>query len=180
MDRDMTGPSPTRRHPFPSRWLPLNSLDAGWYQNYWSRPSSPWPEWRPIEVAWGEDSLYGNMSKSSSYNKGYAPRPIVFLQLAHPQQSSNVSQRPPGNISEVDGACPFSPSQFRSTPSPSVLPPPLKKLNENALWHASTWLCRWNLGTSERMVIKGRESPRATGRCWTRSQNFLNHWQPTS
>jgi hypothetical protein len=60
----------------------------------------------------------------------YIPSPVVFRQLAHAQQSSNVSQRAPGSISEVDGPCPFKSSQFRSTPSPSVHAAPLKKLKE--------------------------------------------------
>ena len=113
-------------------------------------------------------------------NNDNAPKPIVLRQFTHPQQSSSVFQRAHSNISEVDGPCPFNSSQFRSTPSPSVRAPPLKKLKEKALWQASMWLCRWNLGTRARIVIDGNESPSAAGSDLARFQNFVNHWQPTS
>src|SRR5271170_2474964 len=85
---------------------------------------------------------------SERINQMHLPIAVTFFQFQSPKWSSSVSRRIPGLISFVLDANRFVFAHPRSGASPSVLPTPGSKLNENSVRHFSTCAFRWNLGTS--------------------------------
>jgi hypothetical protein len=110
----------------------------------------------------------------------HAPILIIFFQFQSPKWSSKVSRLEPGPISLVLCAAGLILAQPRSGASPSVLPTPFVRLNENPRLHASTCAGRWNLGTRKRTCLMLVDKASSGGKIFILSPSFLCHWHAMS
>ena len=106
----------------------------------------------------------------------HIPILIIFFQFQLLKWLSKVSHLDPGPISLVLCAARSILAQPHSGASPSVLPMPFVRLNENPRLHASTCAGRWNLGTRKRTCLTLFDRASSGGKIFILFPSFLCHW----